>query len=128
MVAITFGVLSFVACMFLTYVFVHLQRELVGPLKIEKRSAGESALTYIGSYRTHPDVLPVEPAPHAGEWQQAKAEAVGRRETLIGGAGAVRTLGAIRLRHTAPLAERSAPLMARSRIGRKGQPVLMAFS
>ena len=68
MVAITFSVLSVVACVFLIYVLLHFHRELVA---LEQRSAGDSKLILVKS------------SPYAGERQLAKTEAVMRRETLI---------------------------------------------
>jgi hypothetical protein len=72
MIAITFSVLSVVACAFLIYVFVHFHRELA---RLKKRSAEDSRLTYIGSRERS--------SPYEGELQQAKTEAVMRREILI---------------------------------------------
>ena len=78
---ITFCVLSVAACAFLICVLVHFHRAL---MRLEKRSAGDS-LTYIGSHESEPALPPVRSSPYAGEEQQAKVEAVMRREMLSSG-------------------------------------------
>jgi hypothetical protein len=64
MVAITFSVLGVMACTFLIYVLVHFHRELV---RLEKTSAEDSGLTYIGSRRAEPALPRVGSSRYASE-------------------------------------------------------------
>jgi len=62
MVAITFSVLSVVACAFLSYVLVQFRREL---LEMKKGSAGEPRLTDVDVKRIEAALMSVRISSHA---------------------------------------------------------------
>jgi len=86
MEAIIFSLLSAAACAFLIYVFANFHREIV---HLEKKSAGESHLTYIGSRVPEPALPRVRHSFHVGQGQQKKIEALMRKEILIAGIAGV---------------------------------------
>jgi hypothetical protein len=62
MVAITFSVLSVLACVFLIYVFAQFRRE---PLKMKKSSAGEPRLTEVDVRRIEAALMSARTSSHA---------------------------------------------------------------
>lgn len=62
MVAITFSVLSVVACAFLIYVFAQFRRELLG---VRESSAGEPRLTDVDVRRIEAALMSVRTSSHA---------------------------------------------------------------
>lgn len=62
MVAITFSVLSVVACAFLVYVFAQFRREL---LQVRESSAGEPRLTDVDVRRIEAALMSVRTSSHA---------------------------------------------------------------
>jgi hypothetical protein len=82
MVAITFSVLSVVACAFLIYVLVHFHRESANA---GKRHHGHSKLSTVDLLRVKRALQSTRASLHAGKGQQTRTEAVMRREILISG-------------------------------------------
>jgi hypothetical protein len=79
MVPITFSVLSAVACAFLIYVLAQFRREFV---HARKRSAGETRLTEADVCHIEAALKSARKSSRAGAGQQAKDEAVMRKEIL----------------------------------------------
>jgi len=77
MFPIVFSMLGVAACTFLIYVFVQFRREL---LRGRKSSAGESSLTEVDVRRFEAALMLARMTSHAGVGQQAKNEAVMRKE------------------------------------------------
>jgi hypothetical protein len=82
MVPIAFGMLGVVACTVLIYVLVQFRREL---LRGRKSSGGESSLTEVDVRRIEAALMLARMSSHAGVGQQAKNEAVMRKELLTSG-------------------------------------------
>jgi hypothetical protein len=80
MVAITFSVLSVVACAFFIYVLVHFHRELVNA---EKRHHQHSKLPAVALLRVERALQSTRASLYASKGQQTRTEAVMRREIVI---------------------------------------------
>ena len=79
MFPIVFSMLGVSACTFLIYVLVRFRREL---LRGRKNSVGESRLTEVDVRRIEAALMLARMSSHAGVGQQAKNEAVMRKEIL----------------------------------------------
>jgi hypothetical protein len=80
MEAITFSVLSVVACAFLIYVLAHFHREL---MNAGKRGPRTSKLSDVTSLRVERALRSTRLSLYPGKGQPTRAEAVLRREILI---------------------------------------------
>lgn len=81
MIAISFSVLSVVACSFLIYVFVHFHRELMRL----KKSADKLRMTEVDVRRIEAGLMLARTASHADMGQRARTTAAMQREILLGG-------------------------------------------
>jgi hypothetical protein len=82
MAAVTFGVLSAVACGFLTYVLAHFRRE---PANARKTGRHDSEPAQVPLVRVERALRSARASRYVNREQQTRAEAVLRRETLISG-------------------------------------------